>query len=457
MPEAEALRYKDWAIPSALWLLAFTALVAPAIMNGFPLVFSDTNVYVAPLSEQWSGTPPFYSMFVRLVSRVSLLGVPAVQALCVLATLELGFRALAPGAHPPARALGGLLVVVLTQLPWLTSWLMPDVFGGLGALAILALLLGPVRPASERLFLGLIVLAAALFSTANTLIYVGLGAIGWVIRSYWLRERSDRPLLVGATAALGVALALPMAWNVTWFNAWRLNVGGTAMTFSKFADAGLAQRLLAETCPDHPIPICQHLGELKAIPESQSFLWEGDPPLAGLLSAWEDENGTFGILVRRIVRRFPLEVAALVAGDIVTLAGRVTLEKELEPSKADDGVGGALQSYYPRLAPLFDAARQQRGSLLQLYHATYYKLGALLGYVGLLIVALASFRRHDRALAALALLTFIAVAAGIAVQGGLVGPYARYHVKFVWLPWIPIIVWTLRFSSPLQRRALPMG
>lgn len=438
-----------------LWGAAFLVLIAPALANGFPLVFDDTNVYVSPLRRQAVTTPPFYSVFVFLVG--ALLGLtllPAAQAACVLATIELSLRSLAPGASAMARAAVALSTALLTQLPWLASWIMPDFLFGLGVLTVAALTLAPAElPGWQRVLLAMMALFSALAATANVLVLAPLAVLCLLLRRFLFRQRTPRPLILGTVLIVGTALALPIAWNALAFGTPSLNPARGALLVSKFLDAGLAQPYLEETCPRTPHPICPHLGELPPDDSySQNFLWgTGGPPLAQELNAWRDPDGSFAELATGVALAYPREVLGLALADAWTLVWFPTLRfgvdegGELRPFGPERAPRRSLLSYHPDAVGAYDEARQQTGRLQTLFPVGLYRATTLLSYAGLLLMALATARGNRRA-CALTLVVGAAILGGLAVHGGLVGPFPRYHVKLSWLATFALLAWT--FALP---------
>jgi hypothetical protein len=456
-------RLRAPAIVLGLAAVAVLVAAAPALVNDFPLVFWDSNVYVATLRHQWLGMPPFYSLFVNFVARVGgLQMLPLVQASLTVATLWLSFQLLAPSARPIARAIGVLTMVSATQLPWLASWIMPDLFGGLGAVAVIALLLARVAPSWQQWIpLSLIAFFAALSATANILVLAPLAVLCLLVRRFWLSERTKMREVAAVAVLITASVALPVLWNTIRYDAPRLNVAASALLFSKFADAGLAQRYLREECPTLAHPVCAHLDELAEVPGSQAFLWEGDPPLAEALDAWHDRDGVFAAIVASIARTYPVDVLGLAIADTVALAERRTLgfdagkSGELQPFRADDDPRRAVANFHPAELPAFDAARQQRGNLQRFYAERMYNWLTLITYAGLIVVLTRSLYFGRRTDAAIALVLSAAILGGLLVHGGLVGPYARYHVKLSWIAAFALATFALRTSEARRPRTPP--
>jgi hypothetical protein len=221
---------------AALVALATAMLLWPVLLNGRPAVFTDTALYYSEgeyLGEALGlvqpgrgGLPPgdptrlpdrpglpnvsadidggrsavwgglFYAL--QRIGGVGL--VAAVQAACVTLPLYLLYRA----ALPRARRVGYLAVAaalaVATALPIFTTLMMPDVFAGVAAVSLAALVvfwarLSPVRRAT------LLILLALSSATHGSIPLIGVAgaAIGTALLS-----SGELP---GRLARLGAALA----------------------------------------------------------------------------------------------------------------------------------------------------------------------------------------------------------------------------------------------------------
>src|SRR4051794_13012604 len=125
----------SWAIATIAMLLV---LLAPALWNGFPLIYPDTGGYLLrPLTGTLEmGRSALYGAF--LLAGASLYFWPnvLVQAALAIWLIVLTLRAHGLGARP-GLAFGVVLVLALTtSLPFFVSQLMPDVLFPLAVLAL---------------------------------------------------------------------------------------------------------------------------------------------------------------------------------------------------------------------------------------------------------------------------------------------------------------------------------
>src|SRR5580704_3265720 len=124
-PLAGSFRHFAWAAAVALML---AGLIAPALWNGFPLIFADTGGYLAR---------PFYGTLElgrsALYGAFLAGGIPfdfwpnvVVQAGLTIWVVLLTLRTHLNGIRPAPALLVVLGLAALTSLPWTISQLMPD-------------------------------------------------------------------------------------------------------------------------------------------------------------------------------------------------------------------------------------------------------------------------------------------------------------------------------------------
>src|SRR3954447_15021320 len=137
------------SVRAILCVAACTAMLLwPAFMNGYPLMFGDSGVYVgdgATLHAGWA-RPIFYGLFMLpLHLKLTAWPVVAVQALLSVLLIRLTLIRIG-GVESETVQLGVVAVLAAaTSLPWFASQIMPDVFGPLIVLALGAAILVPER------------------------------------------------------------------------------------------------------------------------------------------------------------------------------------------------------------------------------------------------------------------------------------------------------------------------
>lgn len=421
---------------ASVGLLSLLSLY-PAMLNGFPLLFTDSGVYLG--DYRYPGVPPFYTLFVWITSLRSFPWLTIIsQSVMVAVTLMIFLRSAGGIARQGVLLATGLVVLALNQAPWLASWIMPDILTGLGVAALCALLLTPERlRLIEGAFLAGVAGLATLTTTANGPLFAGLIAVCLLLRGGVGRRLPHAAGTLAATAMVAGALLATMAANQRLHGVFALNSAGPALTFSRLADIGVAQPYLAKACPGTTFRVCAHLDALNNYTRGvQTFLWKGVADATDARGAGREE---YAQLVSLIVADRWAEVLREGLRDSVVLFGRPALglaqNADIDSMKGL-GPDGWIADLYSRSYPHFLAARQQRDALRPLFPSTAFAISTYAGYAALLVLLALAVPRGDRMGVALGLAGLLAVVGEIVLHGMLVGPFPRYHVKVAWLGWL---------------------
>ncbi len=433
-----------------LFALACLAAMWPMLYNGFPIVYDDTGVYLGSPGHLYPPFPHFYTAFVFLLrSAGSLDAVVAVQAFIAVYTLVVAVAKLSNRVVSPKTVAAIVFVLAVSQLPWLTSMIMPDFLLGIGLVALLTLAL-KFNDLSlvDRALLFVIATGAAVCATANALVMIPFAIL--LLLAIWLIDGSigrSKTLAVAGFAAL--TIALPLAANMIIFHQTTYAIGSSARLFSKFVDKGVAVPFLERECGHSRYVACDFLPQIREVKGGEDFLWAG---LADETGAWFDPSGEFARLNMRIIVDSPGAVVSVAAEDVLTLLGRPTLFADegreiISHRDPVDPVHVAITQTEPHALSTFLAARQQNDmpgkALLRRAYTWATLLSLALTIVTLFIVA----RNRDRQMLAVALLLVAAIVISTVVHGALSSPVARYMVKVSWLLWLVPIVATLRRSK----------
>lgn len=441
---------RKFSRPGSLLAAALAVLALawwPTIYNGFPLLFSDSAQYACfalrGCRETHIGYPIYYSGFIAPLLYVrGFLAIAIVQGLLASTVLYAFHRNVA--GSTPTRALATTAAVLsLTQLPWLNSWIMADVFTGLGFLALMTLVF-PRKPMSPLVVatLLLLVLACCLVATGSLLVLATVSASIIVARRMLGSPLSIRTYRNSVVFGLTVVV-LAAAPNAYLYGKVTLNAGGAAMSFAKLVDDGVAQDYLQSQCASRGYRVCAHLDELAKLKgQSQGFLW-GEARLAEKTLAWRDPDGELGRLNRAILSaRAPsiLRSAARSAGKLLlaTALGTDTADDNWQRYAPDHPMMTYLANEMPNARVAFDNSRQQRGRLARSNLNTLYSVSIYASYGVVLALLIAAV--HQRALlvvAVLGILVYFLITNAV-IHGGLVGPFVRYAARVTWVVW-PVV------------------
>jgi hypothetical protein len=444
------------------WWLAWpgmlSVLLAPALWNGFPLIFADTGGYLArPFEHTLAlGRSAFYGTFIAAGIPLDFWPNVLVQAALTVWLIILTLRVHGCGARPGLALLTVSGLAVVTSLPWFVGQLMPDIFLPLAVLGLhlLAFRHRALRP-FERIALVTLIAAAIASHMATlglSLVLVAAYAALVLIKPIgtFMRWPRPAPLYPAAAAAAGAALALVSNFAITGQLAF--TPGGETFLFGRLIQDGIVPRYLAEHCPQASPRLCPYRAQLSSV--ADDWLWANDSPLHQVGGA-----PAFAAEERRII----LETLKLYPGEHLAAALRATLDQlrtmrtiiSISPWH-NDNASAQIERLAPGTLPRFRAARQQLEAIdidvLNLLHVPV----AALSMVGLIIiVTLGRHRRVEPAVAALAATVLIAILGNAAICGLFSTTSDRYQSRLAWLAPLCVGLAVLSASAGKRETGLP--
>ncbi len=447
---APSLYVTDFAVKCLTWSLCLTvslaALLAPALWNGFAIVFFDSGGYVERVLEMslCFGRSFFYGVFLWATSLGwwSFFGPATVQSLFSIWLIHLMLRCHALPSGPFATGILCVGLAVATSVSWFTSQLMPDILLPLTVL-ILWLFASSWEKLGrlERLGLAVIALFGLLSHMSSMALAIGLIAcltIAWFCKKRW---DLGVPITIWPPMVIVVAslILMPLLHGLI-LGKGGYTPGGSAFIYGRLVQDNIAQRWLAEHCPVPGIQLC---GLQERIPNTgDDFLWNGSSPFMDI-GAWGGKaDAELSFLVRETIKSYP---------GATLLTSLQNTVKQLTMVASGDGLddyhGAALgtfsSSFSPTITQAFKDARQQNEQITQqlfdamnLLHIPV-ALFSTFGLLGLIVWGL-STRREG--LATLAAFTFIALVGNAFICGAMSGPHDRYQSRIVWLAPLVLIM-----------------
>ena len=461
---------------TAAAIAAGAAMLAwPAVLNGYPLLFSDTGGFLhqtlGPLmlwDKPWVYGPLLHALHWRVSLWLPLVA-QAVMVAWVIAVVVRVTERPPPQPSPatagegeenrlpaPSPAVagegwgGGVAAIAtlalcafaafLTTAPFTVSLLMPDVFAPVIVLALF--LLGPARAAigrGEAIVLG--VLAA--LGIAAHLAHVPLAAA--LVLATLLVTRSPRAAVRTALPLLA-ALALVFATNLVGHGRLSLSAHGATFLLARLQADGPGAETIRARCPEAGWYLCAFADRLP-IADSDEFLWDraspvnrdaaGEPRFLGgaTLSAEARE------IVAATIADRPFEVAAAMLRNTLRQLALVEAGDTLGPDHLATAVRPRIaEGFSARELAVYDAALQARGLLREAAAPfTQPHLPVLLAALALVPVALwRAVQAGQRPRLALLVLVLVGCAANAVATGALSKPVPRYEARIAWL--LPLAV-----------------
>lgn len=450
-------------VPLTGWKLAYHALtfvlvvgllMAPALWNGYPLIYFDSEDYV----EMAFSFQPIvwrimtYGVFCTIARAFgSLWAIPLVHAILVTWVLHeavMGFI----GRWRHMVFLGiGLAVALFTGLPWVSSQLLADVFAGVAILGIAVLAFGEGLQTWRRLALAAITAIAVCVHMSHVAVAAGLVLVLVLMRlGAVFLLRMPRPRLVMPAVAVAAGILIVPATHLVISGRFVFSESGQVLQLALFVQNGIAKKYLDEVCPQGAdLEMCEHKDELPRT--ADEFLW-GDSPFDEM-GGWKALHDEAGEIVAGAIRKFP--------GDVLRAAFDNTIEQLNAIESGEDLVPMTWHFVktqlrrYPAEFREFRFARQQRRPAIDFYTLNSFQIPINWAAEALTVVLIGvGWRRRDRTTTGLALLVTAAIIGNAIVCGALSNPHDRYQNRVVWLALFTSVIGAVRLDQRFagQRR-----
>lgn len=415
-------------------LIAAPLLLWPAVLNGYPLLFGDTGVYIKDGIDHhvsWP-RPMFYGLFMLPLHLMrTTWPVIIAQAFIATSVLLATMRLFLPRLPPLALIPVTLVLTVGSSLPWFVSQLMPDLFAGLLVLVLAALLMLPPRlPLVAQI--GAILFAAACITMHLSLLPLSLALIVTLWAYRWFGLHSLRWLdIVRGVAVPVLAAAVLIGTNALLIGQPSISPYGKIFLLNRVLVDGPGVRALQRECPRSDWTLCAFKDEIPTITDEDDMLWGKNAVLdrAGgykvvapqawpiILSALRAEPGTMAL---EALSNTAVQFISFRSGDAL-----------LRPSSFNDATWAAV---FPAAEQVrYHAGLQYQG--LELVPDALQAVHVIIGVVSIVLVAataVSAFRRRV-AIGGLYAAVTIALVANAFIAGALSGVYDRYQSRLVWL------------------------
>lgn len=426
-------------------------LLAPAVWNGYPLIYFDSEDYVE-MSFTWQPIVwriMTYGAFVSVAQPFhTLWAVVWLQALMMSWVLREAVWAFVGRWRLHIFVAMGFALTLFTGLPWVTSQVMADMFAGLAILGIAALAFGDALPRWRRMLLVPIVAVAICVHMSHVAVAAGLVLVlvAIAVAARWVRRMArPRLTLVVLAVALGTALVPAVHWSAT--KRFFFSESGQVLQLALFVQDGLAKKYLDEVCPaGAPLKMCAHKEDLPWT--ADEFLW-GESPFDDL-GGWKAMHGEAGVIVKGTIRMFPLDVALAMADNTVTQFDLIASGEDLVPMTWHF-VKTQLRRY-PGDFRAFRYAQQQRrdGISFDLLNTIQVPI-AQAAEIAVPILLFFAWRRRDRITVGLSVVVMTAFLGNAIVCGALSNPHDRYQNRIVWLALFTSVVGAMRLDQRFAR------
>jgi hypothetical protein len=274
----------SWPLRLGVLLLASLVCLSAALYNGFPLVSSDTGAYLDSALHLLvpNDRPITYGLFIRLTGlHFSYWLVVWAQSLLLAALLLRCLHRFVPRLGWAGQLVALGLLAWATGFSWYCSQLMPDIFSGIGLLA-LGLLLSKTKSRIEQVALLLVLLLCTIVHSSNlvsyTLTCLGFGVLAWQQRLF-ARQLASRAQWLVTTATVLAGWVLLPALHAAFGGGFVASRAAPVFLMGRLVEAGIVDRYLADHCNDANAPwLCNARDQLPN--DAVTFLWDASSPYA---------------------------------------------------------------------------------------------------------------------------------------------------------------------------------
>ncbi|WP_024510667.1 hypothetical protein [Bradyrhizobium sp. ARR65] len=430
----------------AIWIAAVVIpafLIAPALWNGYPLLQFDTGGYLARWYEGYlvPSRSTVFGLYLHFGEGSDFWINLGIQALSTFWILQLTLRVL--GLAQPFRLLWiGLLLILTTALPWLSSMLLTDIFSGLSVLALFILVLhgqkiSPLEKASLFVFIAF----SAATHSATLGVLLGLCLLGLIAKPL-LRTRIALSGLLQGVLSIATGAMMLLAANHALSGQWAWTPGGYGVAFGRMLQDGIVARYLNDHCPRQNFKLCPYRNALPAT--GDQFLW-GDSMFdkLGRFAGLDDE---MGYIVTHSLADYPaLQAEAALKATVEQLLHVATGEGCTEWLGHTYGI---IKRYIPSQTRQMDAARQQRKEInFSAVNWLHVPVALASMLVVLSLLGYGAWQRRFDDLTLLAATVSFALLGNAMICGVISGPHHRYGARLVWIATFTALIAASRFFA----------
>lgn len=432
----------------AAFLASMLLLLAPAIWNGFPILFYDSGDYYLRTIDGVlnNGRSIVYGALLAGLRYPNFWPVAIVQCAVTVWTLYLVLRTHGLAGRRAALpfALVGTVAVLsaVTALAWVAGMMMPDLFAALGLLAVYLLL--RKRDGLGRFerygLVALIAFSAAVHNATLAVLLAILLAAG--VMHVWRKSLFSRPALKQAALAVVLSMLLVPTAGLIFAGKFAWTPGGAGFIFSRLVQDGIAHRYLADNCPNPSLKLCE---VRHALPyTADDFLWhQGERgPFAHIGGFQGGADEMRRIAIDSLVQ-YPWMHLTTAVGTTLTQLVSVKTGDQIDPYPKMGFTYGVLKDNEPGMLPAMQASLQWRDKLKDTFvKLNYVHQPVTLGAMALLpLLLLLAWRRGNmRDTDWLAATVILALLANAFVTGVLSNPHDRYGAR---LAWTAPLVWSV--------------
>lgn len=384
----------NFLLRTVLVLLAGTVLLsAPAIFNGFPLIFSDTGAYLTTAFDGSLplGRPVGYGLFLRYTGVGLWVWLPVLVQGFLLTGLMLRTAIVVLGKHPtlPASALTLSLLALFTGIGWYSGQLMPDIFVAGLVLAIFLLLYDRKLHIAGKLMLVVLVYWFTFSHYSHVSLSLALLFTLGLLLFFQRRRRPEsevpRPiLLLWPLVPTLMALLTFCLVNYNNGNGFKMTRSSHVFMMGRLVACGILEEYLDEACAESEYKLCAYKDRL---PHSAgAFIWGGKSPFRKT-GYWKSSEAEYNAIIGDIFSRpkYLIRFAweGLEAG--LKQVFHLRIGEGLTPYRKNKAPYKAFEKWMPEVLPAYTGSWQSEKrhdfELLNILHFALFAAAFVLLYL----------------------------------------------------------------------------
>ncbi len=299
-------RTVKYLITALYFLLTTLIICAPALNNGYPLLFSDTGTYIhsAFLLTPPSSRPIGYGLFINIFSlHATLWTVMFMQCLIINLLIYKVLKLIFPQVRLYFIHFAIIVVLILlSSLSWYSCQIMPDIFTS-GIFLIIFILFSEKKiPVWEGilfsiLFFFFIVSHFSHFPLA--ILILATIFIFHVLRvNYFVSGKVFYRRLVWLLLMIIGSSIIIMSHHAYYNKGFRLSLTSNVFLAGRLSETGILHDYLEEHCEQEPNILCD---QLETLPTSAGgFLWTESSPMKKAGISWEEADSAFAEVIHGI-------------------------------------------------------------------------------------------------------------------------------------------------------------
>ena len=427
------------------YFLTGLILVVPALMNNYPLMYSDSGSYIATSRHLLPpiDRPVGYGLILRAVTWQSTLWtVVFFQGMVASWLIREVLRTIFPVAGGAWRPHVVFLTALLlfSSLPWYTSQVMPDVFSGFLALCAFLLLFGRklAKWKIALLWVFFFFFTISHYSHFAMIILLAMAIAVASLRTPWRLRRTPRFRwgVIGLFIIPVLGILCVKAYNARHGFGYVVSPTSSLFLSGKLIESGVMHTYLQRNCATEPYFLCDKMDQLNTT--GMHYVWDGDAPTRQGLGLVES-SARLDTLVGKVLTDLTMWPMIVWTSCVATAVqfSQVTIGSGIVPYPEDSSPTFNIRQHLPHELPAFRNGMEQRGAWNFDYINLFARPLFFLGCMG--VVVLWPPRRKVRLWSCIMILVSITVL-NAAATGALANVYDRLQARVTWLILFSVLI-----------------